>query len=286
MHTVTWAGTTPLPALGLGTWQMGERRADEAGEVAALSYALQLGYRLIDTAEMYGSGGAERVVGRALAQAFAAGTVRRDQVFVVSKVLPSNATRRGVPAACAASLERLGLSHIDLYLLHWRGGVPLAETVAALEALRLEGRVRHWGVSNFDVADLTELAALPAGRHNAVNQVWYSLSQRGIEFDLLPWQRARQPPLPTMAYSPIDQGALAGAPALAQIGARLGVSAAQVALAWVLRQPDVIAIPKAGRREHLEQNWRAATLQLDAGDLEAIDRAFPPPRRKRALAMT
>jgi diketogulonate reductase-like aldo/keto reductase len=277
-------GGTHVPALGLGTWRFGENARMADTETEALIEAIRLGYRLIDTAELYGDGGAERVVGRVLAAATKAALVRREDMFIVSKVLPNNASRRGVAAACRASLKRLGVDFLDLYLLHWRGGTPLAETVGAFEQLRAEGLIRHWGVSNFDVDDLTELAALPAGAHCVVNQVYYSASQRGIEFDLLPWQRERR--MATMAYSPIDQGALAGHRALAAIGGRHGVTAAQAALAWVLRQPDVIAIPKAGSAEHLRANLSAAALKLDAQDLAAIDAAFPPPRRKRPLAMT
>lgn len=284
MRLVSLPDRSTVPALGLGTARLGERQTSAAAEADALVEALRIGYRLIDTAEMYGDGGAERVLGQAIARVVAQGVVRRDDLFIVSKVLPGNATRRGVPAACKASLKRLGLDQLDLYLLHWRGHVPLAETISALDRLRADGLIRRWGVSNFDAGDIDELAQLAAGAHCAANQVYYSASQRGIEFDLLPAQRTRRMPL--MAYSPIDQGTLAEHKALAAVGARHGVSAAQVALAWVLRQPDVMAIPKAGRVEHLRENWAAAMLNLRADDLAAIDRAFPPPRTKRALAMT
>jgi diketogulonate reductase-like aldo/keto reductase len=246
--------------------------------------ALEIGYRLIDTAEMYGEGGAEEVIGAALKDAIAAGDVRREDVFIVSKVYPHNAGRTGVPAACERSLRRLGLDRIDLYLLHWRGSVPLAETVAAFEALQERGLIRHWGVSNFDVDNLTALARVTGGAHCAANQIYYSASQRGVEFALLPWQREHR--MPAMAYSPIDQGAAARDRTLKAIGARHGATAAQIALAWVLRRPDVIAIPKAVRDAHLRENWAAASIALTPQDLAEIDRRFPPPARKSPLAMT
>lgn len=273
-----------VPALGLGTWRFGESARTRAAEVAAVRSALELGYRLIDTAEMYGDGGAEQVVGKALAEAFAAGALRREEVFVVTKVYPHNATRRGVAAACDRSRARLQLDHIDLYLLHWRGNHPLAQTIAGFEALRENGLIRHWGVSNFDVDDLTELWQLEAGATCVTNQVYYSATHRGIEFDLLPWQRERG--LSTMAYSPIDQGTLAADRGLARLAARIGVTAPQLALAWVLRQPDVIAIPKAARVEHLSANLAAASLAVDDDVCAAIDQLFPAPRRKQPLAIT
>jgi len=272
-----------LPALGLGTWRMGEGSVRRAAEVAAMRRALELGYRLIDTAEMYGEGGAEEVVGQALAEAVAAGVVRREDVVVVSKVYPHNASSRGVQQACDRSRARLRLDTIDLYLLHWRGNVPLAQTLDGFAALLDAGHIRRWGVSNFDVADLQELWQHPAGAQCATNQVWYSASQRGIEFDLLPWQRERR--LPTMAYSPIDQGTLAAHDGLAAIGRSHGLTAAQVALAWVLRDGDVIAIPKAVSEPHLSDNLAAAGATLTDADLAALDRLFPPPRHRQSLAM-
>jgi diketogulonate reductase-like aldo/keto reductase len=272
----------PWPALGLGTWRMGEQRGRRAGEVAAVRTALDMGYRLIDTAEMYGEGGAEEVVGQALAQAFAAG-LERARVTVVSKVYPHNATANGVRQACDRSRRRLGLDHIDLYLLHWRGAVPLRQTVDGLQALQARGEIGRWGVSNFDLSDLEELAALDGGRACAANQVWYSLGQRGPEFDLLPWQRARG--LPLMAYSPIDQGGLSQHRGLGALAAELGIAAAQLALAWALREPGVVAIPKAGRAEHLAQNLEAAQLVLPAPALARLDELFPPPRAPVPLAM-
>ncbi len=280
MKTVELPDREAVPALGLGTWRMGESTHSRRAEVDAVRYALEIGYRLIDTAEMYGEGGAEEVVGEALAR----GPVRRDEVFVVSKVYPHNASRAGTAAACERSLQRLRTDRIDLYLLHWRGSVPLAETVAAFERLCDAGKIRHWGVSNFDVDDLRELWPLDDGERCAANQVYYSAGQRGIEFDLLPWQRQHR--LPTMAYCPIGQGALAASRPLQAIARARGLTAAQVALAWVLRQPDVIAIPKAVQAVHLRDNLAAASIALSAAELAQIDAAFKPPTRKRRLAMT
>jgi diketogulonate reductase-like aldo/keto reductase len=273
-----------VPALGLGTWRMGERAKAAREEVAAVRLALDLGMTLIDTAEMYGEGGAEEVVGEALAGAIADGVVQRADVFVVTKVYPHNASERGVAQACDRSRRRLRLDVIDLYLLHWRGRHPLAATVAGFESLRARGAIGRWGVSNFDVADLEELRHTGQGARCVANQVYYSASQRGIEFDLLPRQRGLG--IATMAYCPIDQGRLSERPELGQLAARHGVGAAQLALAWVLRQPDVIAIPKAVREKHLSDNLAAATLTLGEDDLVGIDRLFPPPRGKRPLMMT
>jgi diketogulonate reductase-like aldo/keto reductase len=284
MTNVTFQNGQSWPALGLGTWRMGESTHEQAAEVAAVRLALELGIRVIDTAEMYGEGGAEQVVGRALAEALRAGTLARDELFVVSKVYPHNASRSGVIAACERSLKRLGLDHVDLYLLHWRGTHALRDTVAGFEALRERGRIRQWGVSNFDVDDLEELMTTPGGTACAANQVYYSLGQRGVEFDLLPWQRRRAMPL--MAYCPLDQGRLAGDAELSRIGARHGVSAAQVALAWVLGQCGVIAIPKAVREAHVRANLAAASLPLTDSDRHALDARFTPPQGKSPLAMT
>lgn len=284
MQHVTFADGQRRPALGLGTWRMGESARARPAEVAAVRRALELGYRVIDSAEMYGEGGAEEVVGRAVAEALRAGTLQRDELFVVSKVYPHNASRSGVPAACQRSLKRLGLDRIDLYLLHWRGAHPLAETVEAFEALRAQGRIGAWGVSNFDTDDMLELAGVPGGDACAANQVYFSLGERGAAFELLPWLRARGMPL--MAYCPIDQGRLASHAGLSALAARLGVSAAQLALAWVLHQPGVLAIPKAVHEAHLRENLAAADLQLDAGTLSEIDALFPPPRCRTPLAMT
>jgi diketogulonate reductase-like aldo/keto reductase len=273
-----------MPVLGLGTWRMGETPGRRTAEVAAVRSAIEMGYRLIDTAEMYGEGGAEEIVGQAVAEALRAGDMRREELFIVSKVYPHNASRQGTPAACARSLARLGLEQIDLYLLHWRGEYALAETCEAMRALAAGGRIRHWGVSNFDTGDMEELAAVCGEALDcAANQVYYSMGERGAEFGLLPWQRARGMPL--MAYSPIDQGALAADAALAKMAGRLGVTAAQLALARVIAQPGVVAIPKAVREAHLRDNLAAADLQLSTEDLAEIDRLHPPPRRKKPLAM-
>jgi diketogulonate reductase-like aldo/keto reductase len=279
-RTVSLPDGETVPALGLGTWRIGESALHRRAEVDAVRYALELGYRLIDTAEMYGEGGAEEVVGEALAR----GPVRRDEVFLVSKIYPHNASRKSTLAACERSLKRLRTDRIDLYLLHWRGSVPLAETVAAFEHLRSHGRIRHWGVSNFDIDDLRQLWAVDDGERCAANQVYYSAGKRGIEFDLLPWQRQRR--VPAMAYCPIDQGALAQSAPLQAIARSRGATAAQVALAWVLRHPDVIAIPKAVQAAHLSDNLAAASMALSAAELTQIDAAFPPPARKRPLAMS
>ncbi|MBN9074559.1 MAG: aldo/keto reductase [Rhizobiales bacterium] len=255
---------------------MGEDRRLAGQEADALRLGIDLGMTLLDTAEMYASGGAEEVVAEAIAG-------RREKVFLVSKVLPSNASRRGTEAACERSLRRMGVETIDLYLLHWRGGHPLADTVAAFEALKAAGKIRHWGVSNFDVDDMQELAAVPHGEAVQANQVLYNLARRGIEYDLLPQARAHG--LPVMAYSPVEQGALAGDRRLAAIAARHGVTAGQVALAWLLGQAGVIAIPKATRAEHVRQNRAALDLVLAPEDLAEIDRLFPAPRSKRPLEM-
>ncbi len=273
-----------MPVLGLGTWRMGEDASRRAAEIAAVREAIVLGYRLIDTAEMYGEGGAETVVGQAVAEALRAGDVRREALFIVSKVYPHNASRRGTREACERSLRRLGLDAIDLYLLHWRGNHPLRDTVAAMQSLVADGRIAHWGVSNFDTDDMEELEPLAgSGPVCAANQVYLSLGERGPEFSLLPWQHERGMPL--MAYSPIDQGALAGDKALGDLAARLGVTAAQLALAAVIARPGVAAIPKAVRAAHLKENLAAAELKLDAATLKELDRLHPPPRRKAPLAM-
>ncbi|HXZ48684.1 MAG TPA: aldo/keto reductase [Usitatibacter sp.] len=263
-----------LPALGMGTWHMGERARERAAEVAALRLGLDLGMGLIDTAEMYGEGGAERVVGEALRG-------RRDGVVVVSKFYPHHAARRALVAACEGSLGRLAIDAIDLYLLHWRGSVPLGDTVETLERLVVAGKIRRWGVSNFDVADLDELSALPAGAHVAADQVLYNLARRGVEFDLLPW--CGRHGVDVMAYSPLDEGSLASHRALRAVAKRLGATPAQVALAWLLRRPGVCAIPKAASERHVRDNARARELALDAEAIAALDSAFPPPGRKRRL---
>jgi len=272
----------PVSSLGLGTWRMGEDRAAHAAELAALRLALDIGYRVFDTAEMYAEGGAESLLGDALAGPLR-GALQRHELFIVSKVYPHHGTPRGVVAACERSLRRLRLEQIDLYLLHWRGSVPLHETVQGFQALQQRGLIRHWGVSNFDLADMQELMAVPGGSGCSANQVWYSLTQRGVEFDLLPWQRQRQMPL--MAYSPIDQGALASHAPLASLAAQRGITPAQLALAWALAQPGVMAIPKSSQALHLQQNWQAAGQRLQPGEQAELDRLFAPPRRRQPLAV-
>jgi diketogulonate reductase-like aldo/keto reductase len=268
---------TSVPALGQGTWHMGEQRGNAAAEIAALQLGIELGMSLIDTAEMYADGGAERIVGQAIAG-------RRDQVFLVSKVYPHNATVQGMKAACERSLKRLGTETIDLYLLHWRGSVPLAETLAGFATLQKAGKIRFWGVSNFDADDMAELTTLAGGAQCAANQVLYHLDQRGIEFDLLPY--CQQAGIAIMAYSPLGQaGQLLHSRALAKVAQRHGMTPAQIALAWCLRQPGVIAIPKASQLAHVCENAKAASLRLDAEDLAELDAHHPPPGRKRPLAI-
>lgn len=265
-----------VPVLGQGTWTMGESRRSRREEAEALRLGLDLGMTLIDTAEMYADGGAEEVVAEAIAG-------RRDEVFLVSKVLPGNASRRGTIEACERSLRRLRTDRIDLYLLHWRGRHPLAETLEAFAELVRAGKIRYWGVSNFDTDDMEELTGLPGGAAVATNQVLYNLSRRGIEYDLLPWCRERR--IPIMAYSPIEQGRILENTVLRRVAARHGATPAQVALAWLLRQKDVMVIPKAGRPEHVRENRAALDLELTAEDLAELDRAFPSPTRKVPLEM-
>ncbi len=262
--------------LGQGTWNMAEDPARRRDEIAALQLGLDLGLALVDTAEMYADGASEELVGEALGG-------RRDEAFLVSKVLPSNAGRRGTIEACERSLKRLRTDRIDLYLLHWRGGVPLAETIAAFDHLVQAGKIRHWGVSNLDRQDMAELVGLPGGSGVATDQVLYNLTRRGIEHDLEPWCRERT--IPIMAYSPVEQGRMLSHTALAKVGARHGATPAQVALAWILRRPGMIAIPKAGRAEHVRENRAALDLTLTHTDLADLDRSFPPPRGARPLEM-
>ncbi|MBK5010246.1 aldo/keto reductase [Pseudomonas sp. S60] len=272
MRNVTLAGQQ-VPCIGQGTWYMGEDPAQKTAEVRALQQGIDLGMTLIDTAEMYAEGGAEQVVGQALVG-------RRDQVFLVSKVYPHNASRRGMAAACERSLARLGTDCIDLYLLHWAGQHPLEETVEAFERLHEQGKIRRWGVSNFDVNDLQELH----GTGCATDQVLYNPAQRGIEFDLLPW--CAQHAMPIMAYCPLAQaGQLLQHPVLRQVAERHGATPAQVCLAWVTRHDTVVAIPKAVAPEHVRLNAGAGQLALTQEDLQAIDQAFPGPIRKQRLAM-
>jgi diketogulonate reductase-like aldo/keto reductase len=276
MQTVTLPGGETVPALGQGTWYMGERHGDAAKEAAALRLGVDLGMTLIDTAEMYASGGAEQVVARAVSGI-------RDKVFIVSKVLPQNASRTGVPTACERSLQRLKTDRIDLYLLHWRGGHPLAETVAAFEALKAAGKIRYWGVSNLDTGDMNELQRVPGGAGCAANQVLYHPDSRGIEFDLLPW--CAKQGIPVMAYSPLGHNVrrLLGSSALQMVAKRHDATAAQVAIAWGMREGNVISIPKAADAGHVRENAAAVEVRLTDEDLAAIDAAHSPPRRKSAL---
>jgi diketogulonate reductase-like aldo/keto reductase len=266
-----------VPALGLGTWKMAESKRRRADEIAALRLGLDLGLTVIDTAEMYANGAAESLVGEALE-----GRERRD-VFLVSKVLPSHAKRKATLAACGASLARLRTDYLDLYLLHWRGDTPLRETVDAFTQLVDEGKIRQWGVSNFDVADLDELMDTPGGASVACNQVLYNLSRRGIEIDLLPW--CRHHGIPVMAYSPIEQGDLLSHAAVERVAVRHDATPVQICLAWVLRQRGVIAIPKAGTPSHVREDAGALHLALTAADVRELDEAFPPPRESRPLEM-
>ncbi len=265
-----------MPVLGQGTWGFGDRKSGYRDAVAALRLGLDLGINLIDTAEMYGEGGAEEIVGEAIAG-------QRDKAFIVSKVYPHNASRRGAIAACERSLKRLKTDRIDVYLLHWRGSVPLAETIAAFDQLKRDGKIVSYGVSNFDTDDMAELEAVAGGAASTTNQVLYNLTRRGVEWDLLPW--CREHGVPVMAYSPIEQARMLDKPALTQLAARRGVTPAQLALAWLLHQEDVVVIPKAGSPEHVRENAAAIDIALNAELLAELDRAFPPPNGKRSLAM-
>ena len=276
MKTVALPSGELVPAYGQGTWHMGDDRAARAEEIATLRLGLDLGATLIDTAEMYGNGRSEQLVGEAIAG-------RRDEVFLVSKVLPDHATRRGTVAACEKSLARLNTDRLDLYLLHWRGGVPLAETLEALVALQRAGKIRHYGVSNFDLADMRELWALTGGTVVAANQLLYNLQRRGIEWDLLPWLCKRR--VPVMAYSPLEQARLVGNPDLATFARRHGMTPAQAGLAWLLDHDGVMVIPKCSRRERLKENLSAADLRLTADQRAELDRLFAPPTGPAPLEM-
>ena len=275
-------GGQTLPALGLGTWHMGESRARRNDELKALRSALELGYRAFDTAEMYGEGGAEEVLGEALAQALR-GPIAREQLFIVSKVYPHNASAQGVRAACERSRRRLQLDHVDLYLLHWRGSVPLRQTVQGFEDLQQRGWIRHWGVSNFDLDDMQQLMGVPGGAACSANQVWYSLSRRGVEFELLPWQRTRQMPL--LAYSPLDQGALAAHAGLQRLAASVGATPSQLALARLMAEPGVMVLPKSTDPARLRENLAAASMTLSAATRQQLDAMFAPPTRRVPLAV-
>lgn len=276
MRKTNLPGGETIPVLGQGTWYMAENPRNRASEIAALRLGLDLGLTLIDTAEMYGNGAAEELVGEAL-------NGRRDEVFLVSKVLPNNAAKSRTIAACERSLRRLHTDRIDLYLLHWRGSVPLEETLEAFNSLIQAGKIRYWGVSNFDVSDMEELISISGGVRVATNQVLYNLTRRGIEYNLLPWCEARK--IPVMAYSPVEQGRLLLHPELQSVAARHQATPAQVALSWVLRRDGIIAIPKAGSPEHVRENRAALDLTLRSEDLAALDRVFSPPTRAYPLEM-
>ena len=276
MKTVRLPSGECVPSLGMGTWMIGEDRSARAEEIATLQRGIDLGMTLIDTAEMYGEGASEQLVGEAIRG-------RREQVFLVSKVYPHNASRQGSAAACERSLKRLGVECLDLYLLHWRGSVPLDKTIEGFETLQAQGKIRHWGVSNLDPADMEELVEQPGGEQVAVNQVLYNLSRRGVEWDLRLWCAERR--IPLMAYSPIEQARLLRHPGLRALAARRGATPAQLALAWLLRRDQVIVIPKASTRTHLEENFAALQCPLDAETLAELDRLFPPPQRATPLEM-
>jgi diketogulonate reductase-like aldo/keto reductase len=274
MRHITLPAGKAIPVLGQGTWHMAEVRERRREEIAALRLGLDVGMTLVDTAEMYAEGDAERLVGEAIAG-------RRDEVFLVSKVLPFHATRRGTIDACEASLRRLRTDRLDMYLLHWRGSAPLWQTVEAFVELTERGLIRHWGVSNFDVMDLIELWKLPAGPDAQTDQVLYNLSRRGPEYQLLPWCREQN--LPMMAYSPIEQGHILSHPAVRGVAERHEATSAQVALAWVIRQRGVCAIPKSGSRAHVSENAAALGVGLNLADLHELDLAFPPPLKPHPL---
>jgi diketogulonate reductase-like aldo/keto reductase len=276
MRTVKLPSGERIPVLGQGTWHLAEVPARRDEEILALRRGLDLGMTVIDTAEMYADGEAEKLVGEAIAG-------QRDEVFLVSKVLPQHGTARGTVAACESSLRRLGTDRIDLYLLHWRGRVPLADTIEAFGGLQQAGLIRYWGVSNFDAPDMKELTALPGGPEVATDQVLYNLSRRGPELNLFPLLRELR--VPIMAYSPIEQGRILGHPVLREIAGLHHATPAQIALAWVLRRDDVCAIPRASRLEHTNENRAAADIQLDQADLSQLDQEFPRPERVRPLEM-
>jgi diketogulonate reductase-like aldo/keto reductase len=274
--SVTLPSGEAIAALGQGTWRFAERPERRASEIMSLRLGIELGMSVIDTAEMYADGAAEVLVGEAIAD-------HRDEVFLVSKVLPHHATRRGTVLACQASLRRLGTDHLDLYLLHWRGPIPLEETLAGFADLIAAGLVRYWGVSNVDTPDMAELERLLAGRAVATDQVLYNLARRGPEYDLLPWCRAHG--IPIMAYSPLEQGRILRHPTLIGVARRHRATPAQVALAWVLRFEGVNAIPGAGTPANVRENAAAADLQLTTADVAVLDAAFPPPQRKVPLTV-
>ncbi len=275
MKTIRLPDGTTVPALGQGTWMMAEDRRVRSEEIAALRGGIDLGLTLIDTAEMYADGESERLVGAAIQG-------KRDQVFLVSKAYPQNASHDRLPRACEASLARLGTDRLDLYLLHWRGNVPLGETVEAMERLVDAGKILRWGVSNLDADDMEELVA-SGGDACATDQILYNLTRRGPEHDLLPWLAEHA--IPTMAYSPVEQGRLVGHAGLCSLADEIGATPAQLALAWLLARDNVIAIPKAGRVAHVRDNRAAADLTLDGSVLDRLDKLFPRPKGRVPLEM-
>lgn len=275
MKTVQLPDGERLPALGQGTWNIGDSRSTRAAEIATLRRGMDLGLTLIDTAEMYGSGRSEQLVAEALAG-------RRDEAFIVSKVLPNNASRKATVTACERSLKHLNTDRIDLYLLHWRGGVPFAETLEAFTALQRAGKIRYYGVSNLDLSDMQEWEQA-GGRATATNQLLYNLSRRGIEWDLLPWLRERR--IPAMAYSPLEQARLFDNGRFAGLAKAWGMTPAQLALAWLLSKDDLIVIPKCSRPARVEENAAARDIQLSAAQLAELDKLYPPPKGPHALEM-
>jgi diketogulonate reductase-like aldo/keto reductase len=276
MRTTKLPSGEEVPVLGQGTWGFGEHRENRQNEIEALRFGIDNGMKLIDTAEMYGDGAAEELIGKALEG-------RRKEAFIVDKVLPQHATRKGTVEACEKSLRRLETDRIDLYLLHWRGAVPLAETLAGFGDLLHAGKIRYWGVSNFDVPDMEEVVGLTGGSAVATDQVLYNLMRRGIEYDLMPWCEQRN--IPIMAYSPLEQGRLMGDPEIRRIADEHSATPAQIALAWVLRKERLIAVPKASTPGHVKQNRIALDIHLTLDELAALDRAFPPPDHKVPLEM-
>jgi diketogulonate reductase-like aldo/keto reductase len=275
MREIQFPGGARIAQLGQGTWRMGENRALRQVETSALRLGVELGMSLIDTAEMYGEGETELFLGEALAGL-------REKVFLVSKAYPHHVSRRGLELACEASLRRLKTDRLDLYLLHWRGEIALAETIAGMESLIAAGKIAAWGVSNFDPGDIDELIAA-GGEACAANQILYNVARRGPEFDLLPALAERK--IVAMAYSPVEQGRLPAHAALAAVARRHDASPTQIALAWALRRPEVLAIPKAATLAHVRENRRAADIVLTPEDCREIDVAFPPPRRSTPLDM-
>lgn len=273
---VTFRNKIKLPALGQGTWNMGESVATRAEELRALRRGIELGLAAIDTAELYGEGRSESLVGEAIAG-------RRDKVFLISKIVPSHASHKGTIKACENSLKRLQTDYLDLYLLHWKGRLPFEETLEAMLRLQQDGKIRQWGVSNMDVGDLEKIKRLTSGNTCAANEVLYNLTRRGIEFDLIPW--CEQEHLPVIAYSPVEQGRLLKHPVVMALAEKHKATAAQLALAWVLRKPGILAIPKASTVKHVEENYKSLSLKFTEEDLKELDRIFPAPKQKKRLEM-